>query len=116
MESHTRRAIAYVAGRLINEESRSSIYDYSESKYTNFGGNVSWSSVSIFDYEQSCYISGSSTNLYHYGDGHYVTLNVEGGQFSGFDYRSGTYFSGRASGRSLYIYDYDTSRYYQYSF
>jgi hypothetical protein len=115
MESHTRRAIAYIAGRLINGGSGSSIYDYSESRYDTFGGNVSEASVSVFDYEQSCYVSGSSTNLFHYGDGHYVTLRVAGTKFSGFDYGSSNHFSGTVNGRSLSVYDYGTSSYYQYS-
>lgn len=41
MEIHTRRAIAYIAGRLLSGSTSAHIYDYGESTYTSFAGNVS---------------------------------------------------------------------------
>lgn len=115
MESHTRRAIAYIAGRLISGKPSSSVYDYTEGGHVSFSGTVSQSSISVFDYDQSCYVSGSGTNLYHYGDSHYITLNADGSKFSGFDYGTSSYFAGTVSGGSVSVYDYGTSSYYQYS-
>ncbi len=115
MESHTRRAVAYIAGRLISGKSSSSVYDYSEGEYCNFSGTVSEGGVSVFDYGQSCYVSGSGTNLFHYGDGHYITLSPDGGKFSGFDYGTSSHFTGTVIGGSVSLYDYGTSSYYQYS-
>ena len=68
--------VTYIAGRLVKGQTSSHIYDYFESKYVNFSGFVSRSSISIYDYDEGCYISESSTNLYYCGDGHHITLKV----------------------------------------
>jgi hypothetical protein len=116
MKSHTRRAIAYIAGRLATGGTASHIYDYSESKHVNFSGSVSDSAVSVYDYEQCCHITGSARSVYHYGDGHHISLRVNGNSISGYDYGTGSHFSARVSGRSLHLYDYEGSSNYQYLF
>jgi hypothetical protein len=76
---------------------------------------LSPATVNVYDYERSCYFSGTVPSLYDYGCGAYVQLNVRGVDFSGYDYGAGHYFSGRVSGRSVSVYDYGDGRYYDYS-
>ena len=115
MKEHVRAAIAYVAGKLISGSESGSVFDYSTSRYTQFSGTVSAENVSIYDYGQSCYISGAPQSLYHYGDGHYVSLTIEGQTFTGFDYGTSAHFSGNVSVRNISLFDYGEGKYFQYS-
>lgn len=115
MKDYTRAAIAYIAGRIISGTNSSSIYDYSKSTYINISGSIERNTVNVYDYSQSCHISGTYNSLYHYGDSHYINLNINGNQFDGYDYGHACHFSGNVSGNSISLYDYGTSSNYRYS-
>jgi hypothetical protein len=115
MKEHVRTAVAYIAARLIGGSQSSSIYSYSTGKYTQFSGTLNTDSVSIYDYERGCYISGSSQNMYHYGDSHAITLSVMGSQFQGFDYGTSTHFSGTVNYGSVSLFDYEEGKHFQFS-
>lgn len=72
MKDRTRRAIAYIVGRLVSASTISSVYEYASSKHFNFGGDISPTNISIYDYDQRYHISGSrgsgSYSLFHYGN------------------------------------------------
>ena len=111
----TRRAVAYIAGRLISGSNASSVYDYSTGRHTNFSGEVSRSRVSVFDYDRSASVSGSPPSLFDYGNGAHIRLTTQGTAFKGFDYGSGDHFSGRVNGRSVSLFDYGASAHYNYT-
>ncbi len=115
MEHHSRRALAYIAGKLASGSSTSSVYDYAASQYFSIGGTVTPQRVSIYDYSLGCYITGTLPSLYHYGNSGYLSLKMNGEQFSGYDYHTGSYFSGNVRGRSISVYDYQLSSYFNYS-
>lgn len=119
MKNNPRAVVAYIVGCLSKNRNCSSIYDYSSRKYINISGTVELSQVSVFDYEQRCYITGSGNNgsfsLFHHGDQHYITLNFKNGNFDGYDYGSRCPFSGSVSGSSISLYDYGERKYYSYS-
>ncbi len=115
MKAHTRRAVAYIAGRVVSESSSSAVYDYSIGGYTNFSANISHAQISAFDYDESCYISGSLPGLYHYGNSAHLNLQLQGDQFNGYDYDTSSHFSGRVNGRSVSVYDYEHGQYFNYS-
>jgi hypothetical protein len=115
INTHTRRAVAYIAGRLVSGKKGSSIYDYGERRHVNMSGNLTGSSISAYDYDQRCYISGSRTSLYHYGNGAHLTLVLNAAAFSGYDYDSKKHFSGNVSGKTVSLYDYQTATHYSYS-
>jgi hypothetical protein len=115
MKHHTRRSVAYIVGRAISGKTSSSLYDYSTSKYYPFSGSVDNHSVSIYDYTQKCFVSGSISSVYHYGNSKHVSLKVSGDTFSGYDYDEGKNFSGTVNGGSISFYDYGTSSYFNYS-
>ncbi len=119
MDDHTKRAVAYIAGRLISKTNSSSLYDYKLSKYFTFSGEVLLKNISIYDYEFRCFIGGTgsvnSFSLYHYGNQKHLSLNLNGNQFSGYDYHKSSNFSGTVSGNSISLYDYESSQYFDYS-
>jgi hypothetical protein len=115
MKTHTRHAVAYIAGRMASGRTSGSVYDYQERRHVNLSGNVTGSSISAYDYDQECHIAGSSTSLYHYGNRAHLTLKLSAARFSGYDYGSKAHFSGSVNGRSVSLYDYETGRYYNFS-
>jgi hypothetical protein len=108
-----RRAVAYIAARLISGRQGSAIYDYSGTGYTHFSGSVG-SSVSIFDHSASAHISGPSQQFYHHGLNAHISLAVNGKNFSGYDYSSNSHFSGSVSQSNVTLYDHGESKYFQY--
>jgi hypothetical protein len=115
-----RALIAYAAGKLLSDSTGSSLYDYSQGTYRNISGTVSASRINLYDYTDSCHLSGNGTggshySLYHYGEGSHITLNTNGSNFSGYDYASGDHFSGHVTGRSITLYDYGEGKYFSYT-
>jgi hypothetical protein len=115
MKPHVRRAIAYIAACIISGKRPSTVYDLTSSQYYNFSINLSESGIAAFDYTQSSHISGSYSSLYHYGEGHHISLRIEGGRFSGFDYGESSNFSGSVNGNSVSLYDYGVGSYFNFS-
>ena len=108
MKEDARRAVAYAAALRASKKAASSIYSYEK-------GRHSFMSTS-YDYDTSSHLSGVKLgNIYHYGLGANISLNVSGRNFSGFDYDSSSHFSGTISGRSIQLYDYGEARYFNYS-
>ena len=114
MQDHTRRAVAYIAGRMISGQDATAVYDYTASSHFHLSGTVSGSNVNVYDFGQSCHVGGSPSSLYHYGNGGHIQLRVNGSNFSGYDYATSSHFSGSVKGRAISIYDYGQSRYFQY--
>ena|SRR5438046_946256 len=120
MDARTRRAVAYIAGRLTSQRAASAIYDYETARYTNFSGSISPSNISVYDFDCGCHISGTRKNghlsLYHYGSAGHIDLEVRpGGSFLGYDYASGSHFNGTVKGKRVSLYDYSSGTYFNYS-
>ncbi len=115
MNAHARRAVAYIAARLASGLSAGAVYDYSEGRYVNFSGQVTAQNVNVYDYDEGAYVSGNPSSLYHYGDGAFIQLRLNGPQFNGYDYGSGQFYSGSVRGRNVSLYDYEHGSYFNYS-
>lgn len=118
MKEHTRRAVAFIAARLVSRRRSSSVYDYKTGRHFNFSGDADSQRVSVYDYAESCHVSGSggpNFSLYHYGNSRHINLRVDGESFQGYDYDSSSHFSGRVNGNSVSLYDYGTGSHYNFA-
>jgi hypothetical protein len=114
MKPHTRRAIAYIAARLISKADTTNIYDNSEARNYSFSGNVGKGNVAIYDHEQQCEIRGTPKNLFHHGNSKYINLRTWGKGFKGFDSESDTSFHGNVESRNVTLYDPKAGRRFSY--
>jgi len=119
MNESTRRGVAYIAGRALAERNSSAVYDYDAGEHFFFGGTLTRTQVSVYDYDKRCYITGSGNGqgfaLFHYGNGGHISLMVETDSFNGFDYDSSSHFSGKVNGSVVWVFDYEHSEWSSYS-
>lgn len=108
-----RRGIAYVLACLITNRPGRSLYDYSESKYFYFSGNIN-PSVSIYDHHMKSHITGGDNNLFHCGPKEYITFQLEGKTFTGYDYATHKHYKGKINQSNIQLYDYDDKKYHQF--
>jgi hypothetical protein len=111
----TRRAVAYIAGRLASGRDSGGVFDSESGGHFNFSGTVDPGNVQIFDYSSSSHIGGSPGMLFHNGTGSHLNLELRGNSFNGYDFHSGSHFSGTVSGSSVSIYDFESGRHYNYA-
>ena len=114
MNANSRACVAYIATAIISKSTPQSVFDYTQGKHISISGSVNTSSVSIYDHDRGCHLSGNSKSLYDYGTGSHISLSVNGNQFRGFDYSQGHHYKGTISGKSVSIYDYGESKYFNY--
>lgn len=117
MNDRTKRATAYLAGRIITSQDISAVYDYASAKQFNFTGEVE-NNLSIYDYEQKCLINGLKNQntflLYHYGNQANIKLEIVDNNFYGIDYATNKRFSGNVTENLVYLYDYQNNHNYRY--
>ena len=116
MKPHVRAAAAAVA--LANGLGRnvSGVHDYSGGGHQNISVSISGASVNGYDYANTCHISGTLPNLYHYGVSAHLQLTPSGaGTYNGYDYDTSSHFSVKVVGNRADIYDYDESANFAYS-
>jgi hypothetical protein len=115
MKAHTRRAVAYIVARLVENTDITSVYDHDAEKCFSFGGKISSTTVDVYDYERRCPVGGSLDSLYHYGNKKALSLVIRGNDFSGHDDDSGKPFSGSAGNGLITIYDFESRKQFNYS-
>lgn len=119
MKDSVRCPVAYIAARLISGASADVLYDYSRSVAFAYSGTANPDGVSVFDSTARCYIGGKCVNgiylLFHFGEDAHINLEIDGGKFKGFDYKSHSYFSGSVTGKGISLYDWGESKWFNYS-
>ena len=120
MRDELRARIAYVAARLIVSSNAREIQDHARIKAVHIEGLVSGNTIDVFDFSSNCRISGEQSedgySLFDYDANQYVDLNLDGNDFEGFDYATGTRYTGEVRDqRSVRIFDYGESSYFEYS-
>jgi hypothetical protein len=113
MIAEARRAIAFIAAKEIGEARGNSVYDYDVSKYVHFSGQVG-ERIQIYDHDAGAHVTGSKASIYHYRTGAYITLQINGNRFSGFDHGSGQHFNGTVRRSNVQLFDYDGSGFHHY--
>lgn len=114
MTPQTRRAVAYIVGRLSSNSRATAVYDNDQGNHFMFSGQVGPGRISIYDYAAGVHVTGTPGSLYHYGNNAHLNLSLRGRSFSGYDFHTGSHFSGTVSGSSVSIYDHQSSRYFNY--
>jgi hypothetical protein len=114
-----RACVAYVAGRLISGRETLSVYDGAQGRTIYLTGTVGPAGVRVFDFDRHCFFEGSGAQgrfqLFHHGERHYVSLNLEGTRFSGFDHGSTFFFRGAAQPAGIALWDQETNSFFNYS-
>jgi len=109
MRDELRARIAYVAARLIVNTSAKEIQDHARTLVVHIEGLVSPSTIDVFDFSSSCRLSGEQSedgfSLFDYDANQYVDLNLDGDDFEGFDYATGTRYTGEVRSRKVRIFD-----------
>jgi hypothetical protein len=110
MDSETRVAVAYIAGRLVNQDNSTYIFDYARNSYINLVGTVTPELVHVYDYARLSLISGTSNFLYDFGKRIRLLLHTTDTLFNGYDYGSGSVFHGRVLGPHIELFDFGECR------
>jgi len=118
MRDYTRRAVAYIVGRLVSGKEVFAIYDYFASRNFQFTGKVTLGTISVYDPEQKCSLNGSEkAGLYiiHRDDERYIEFTVKEDRFQGYDFETHESFFGTVRGNLISIHDPEHSRLFDYS-
>jgi len=119
MRDDLRARIAYVAARLIISTNAKEIQDHTRTTAIHIEGLVSDSAIDIFDFSSSGRLSGDKSedgySLFDYDANQYVDLNLDGEDFEGFDYATGTRYTGEVRDQKVRIFDYGEFTDFEYS-
>lgn len=116
MKSDVRAAVAAIALSHSTGRRVSAVYDYNEGSYVSIAASINGKTVTGYDYANSCHVSGTLPNLYHYGQSAHINFNEVGdGTYNGYDYGSSCHFNVQVRSGNVQIYDYGESGYFSYS-
>lgn len=120
MKQYQRAALALAVLKIENNITKSSVYDFSESKYCNISGSVNPQEIKLYDYDRKAYFqgrfTGSEYSLYDYGHSEFISLKRKpNGKYAGYHYGSSSFYEITVSGSSISFYDYGTGKYYSFS-
>ena len=119
MNAQKRRAVAYIAGRLISGKSAGSVYDYATSSRYRIYGDVSPDFIQVFDDDRYSYIIGGATpaglSIFDYYTRQHINLKISGNDFYGYDMETSSYFSGTVNKSSVNLFDYQFSKNFHYA-
>ena len=119
MDARKRRAIAYIAGRLVTHQEYGVIYDFATRSYAYLSGKVSPSNVTVFDQDRDCRVTGSGTPqdimLFDYGTLTHVRLRLLGSRFEAFDRETNKDIIGTVDGAAVTVRDHEDYCTYEYS-
>jgi hypothetical protein len=106
--------LALIVASLVRKKQFTSVYDMQSGGYGFYSGQATEQKVSIFDFKNSCFITGNARQLYNFGTSSHINLSVKGSSFTGFDYESGSHFNGSVAGNTVTMYDFSNSQYTRY--
>ena len=115
MEDDLRRAVAYIAGRILTGAPASAVYDHAAARHFHFSGEVAPERVSVYDHGRGCQISGAPPSLFDHGTSRFLKLEVKAGVVAGYDYASGTFYEATVTGAGVSVYDPDAGGHFGYS-
>jgi hypothetical protein len=114
MNEGTRRAVAYIAGRLCTGTEANALFDPASGHHASFEGEVG-ERIAVYDHSRACLIGGVPSAIHDAGTGRYVNLEISRGSFTGYDHASNHHFGGRAAGDEVWIFDCELKRRFAYA-
>jgi len=119
MNDQTRRAVAYIAGRIVSGKPAPSVYDHTTSRTYNFRGEFAATKITLRDLDSGSDIKGAGGSgmftITQAGNGKPVSLKLNGSTFEGFDYETAKRYRGVITGTSVAVQDDQHGREFQYS-
>ena len=113
MNAPTRRAVAYIVGRVSGSRA-TTVYDFDDAMHHHFSGTVNGAQVNIFDHSEACHITGNLPQLFHHGNAMHLQLTIDGSNFRGYDYDSAMHFQGWVRGNQVSLYDMEHAQHFNY--
>jgi hypothetical protein len=119
MNLQKRRAVAYIAGRLVTGTTSGGVYDYTAQARFKLYGDVSPGFVQVYDGDRFSYIIGGATpaglSIFDYYTRQHIQLKISDNDFYGFDYETGAYFSGEVNKSTVSFFDFQDAKTYRYA-
>jgi len=97
LPEHVRRALAFVAWRLITGQEGAAVYDHSSDLRVVFSGVISGTAIDVRDDSGRRFVGSGGSGMYTLEPGpgaKPVTLRISGLDFDGFDYGSSCRYRG----------------------
>ena len=118
MDNPQRAAVAVLCNYLLDNGQKGSlsVYDHAQQRHLQFMVMSNGDDVVIHDYDRSCDITGRFPSFYDYGVSRYINLTkVSSNVYNVFDYNQSSYLMVTVNGKSITVFDYQRSQYYNYS-
>ncbi len=119
MKDEVRRAVAYVAGRLVSGKAATGLYDRNGGRQYPYSGDFTATKLSVRDHTENLEFTGAGGSgmytLSHTGNGKPVSLKIQGQVFEGFDYSSAKKYRGSVNGNMVSIIDDQVGQEFQYT-
>ena len=118
MNIYKRRIVAFVIGKLIGGKEISRVFDRTTSSYNEVAGEVSITSINVYDTEKNEIITGSGDDkgisLYDFVTAKFIDIKIYGEKFDGFDYESKKVFYGDMKENTVSFFDFQDSKHHYY--
>ncbi|OGU70352.1 MAG: hypothetical protein A2V93_11660 [Ignavibacteria bacterium RBG_16_34_14] len=118
MNIYKRRIVAFVIGKLIGGKEISRVFDRTTSSYNEVAGEVSITSINVYDTEKNEMITGSGDDkgisLYDFVTAKFIDIKIYGEKFDGFDYESKKVFYGDMKENTVSFFDFQDSKHHYY--
>ena len=116
MKAQSRPAVAAIAAALANGKAYGAVYDHAAGGYVRITARVVQGRVEAYDHQGAFAIGGPLPDrVFNHGEQAYLTFGLVEGRVEGFDYKSNAHYSATVTGDRVYLYDYESSAYHQFS-
>lgn len=118
MDPVTRRAVAYLAARLITRRPLDGLFDHGEKRPYRYTGSTDPQAIEFTDHADGHRITGSgdgmSFSIVHRGTAAICTIDLAGDTFKGFEFQCRHHFNGRLQGAELMLFDAEPAEAFYY--
>lgn len=118
MNSKRLASIAFIGKVLAKHNQNNNVYSYDSSEYYNYSLSSNGGTITIYDYNRSCYLSGTRNGdrytFFDYEISNYFTVDVGTTPYKVYDYATSSFYNIYTQ-TGLSIYSFPESKYYQFT-